>query len=64
MIKPKPQKCFYKGNGCERENINESVLTHMCEGSLYFKCYEYMGLQNRGREPIPDEVYDRRSWIE
>ena len=44
MNKQKNQRCNYKNNGCKRNNINESVLKHMCEGSLYFKCSEYLSL--------------------
>jgi len=48
MKKPRVSRCYYKNNGCERQDVNESVLKHMCEGSLFFKCEEYGRLNVNG----------------
>ena len=57
MEKPKNQRCYYKGNGCERTDINDSVLIHMCEGTMFFKCHEYCRLQEQHEQ---QNDYSRR----
>lgn len=42
------RRCPYRNDECEREEINDSVLKHMCEGDSYFKCFEYQKIyENR-----------------
>jgi len=60
MDKQKQQRCLYRNNGCEREDISESVLTHMCEGTMFFKCHEYCRLQEQSKE----QDYEWRRWVE
>ena len=60
MNTPKPQRCLYKGNGCERDGVHGAILKFMCEGDLFFKCYEYQRLHSDSEEPEIERDYRRR----
>ena len=64
MEKQKTQQCEYKNNQCRRGPINQQVLTHMCEGDMFFKCYEFerlryeTGVAKREKVSGVEGVYD------
>ena len=50
------RRCPYRNDECEREEINDSVLKHMCEGDSYFRCFEYQRVQEDRDLSVKDWV--------
>lgn len=56
MIERKIQRCPYKNNGCERKDINNFVLIHMCESNSYHNCYEYLRIKKEPKVYKPTKL--------